>query len=145
LIEAARRGAARVVGLDLAAEMIETARQLAAAEPSGDRIAFWTGDLMRYAPAERFDLVIGNGLFDYLDAPRPALERMRAWTGGTLVATFPDRWAPRALPRALYWRTKGLRIRLFDPASIRALVQDAGLREISLERIGPIYLLAARA
>jgi hypothetical protein len=113
--------------------------------PGGERVELWTGDLMQYAPGAKFDLVIANGLFDYLDAPLPALTRMRAWTGGLLVSTFPDRRAPRALPRALYWRTRGVRIRLYDPASIRALVGAAGLTEVAFERIGPIYLLAARA
>jgi SAM-dependent methyltransferase len=143
LVEALARGAGKVVGIDLAAEMVETARTLVGAQ--SDRVELWTGDLMAYTPGTRFDLVIANGLFDYLDAPGPALSRIHAWTGGLVVATFPDRRAPRALPRSLYWRTKGVRIRLYDEGSIRALAATAGLGAVEIERIGPIYLLAARA
>ena len=149
LVEALSRGAGRVVGIDLAAEMVETARALVAgrsgADKGGNRVELWTGDLMAYEPGARFDLVIANGLFDYLDAPAQALTRIHAWTAGLLVATFPDRRALRALPRTLYWRTKGVRIRLYDEGSIRALASAAGLGAVEIERIGPIYLLAARA
>lgn len=144
LIEAASRGATRVVGVDLASPMIDVAERLARSFSFGDRIELEVGDLYEIELAERFDLVIANGVFDYLpDAPR-ALARMRRMTGDTLIASFPDRAAFRALPRRLYWRARGLSITLFDERQILALARAAGFTQVAVERIGPIFLLVAR-
>jgi cyclopropane fatty-acyl-phospholipid synthase-like methyltransferase len=144
LVEALDRGAARVVGVDFAPEMIEQAQRLVDDRGSGDRVNLRCEDLASVAIDGRFDLVIENGVFDYLAEALPALSRARAWTRGCFVATFPDRRAPRAAPRALYWRLRGIHIRFFDRRSIAALAEEAGFRDVAIEKIGPIYLLTAR-
>ena len=144
LVEAVRRGAARAVGVDVAPEMIEIARSLAATLPEGGRIELHCRDLKGLMLNERFDLVVANGLFDYVEDAATVLKRAAGWRRGTLVASFPDRHAPRALPRALYWRARGVRIRLFDRSAIDALARQAGLEVLAIERIGPIHLLIAR-
>jgi SAM-dependent methyltransferase len=145
LVEAAHRGAARVVGVDVAPEMIEVARRLTTGATADTRVELVCADFGALALDEAFDLVIANGVYDYLDDARTHLTRARHWTRGLLVATFPDRRAPRALPRSLYWRLRGIRIQLFDPRSIGELANDAGFRDFEIEKIGPIYLLAARS
>lgn len=144
LIEAVSRGAARAVGVDFAPEMIAIARRLADASPHGDRIELRCGDVRVPEPAGPFDLVIANGLFDYVDDPLPVLSSAWRRTSGTLVASFPDTRAPRALPRSLYWRLRGIRIRLFDRAAIVAAARAAAIENPAIERIGPIFLLIAR-
>src|SRR5690242_14472445 len=144
LIEAANRGAARVVGVDLAGPMIDVARDLVREHGFGDRVELAVGDLYHLEIPGTFDLVIANGVFDYLpDAPR-ALERMRRLTGDMLVASFPDRAAFRAGPRSLYWKSRGLTITLFGEDQVLALARAAGFPEARVERIGPIFLLVAR-
>jgi len=144
LVEAIHRGAARAVGLDIAPEMIDLARRLAARAPRPDRIELRCGDILGAQLETKFDLVIANGLFDYLDDPDAVMRRAADWTAGTLVASFPDRWAMRALPRALYWRLRQVRVRLYDRAAIAALASRVGLGVVGIERIGPIFLLVAR-
>jgi len=122
--------------LDIAARLV---RECGAA----DRVELRAGDLYDLRFDERFDLVIANGVFDYLaDAPR-ALRVMREVTGGICVASFPDRAAFRALPRRLFWRARGLRIGFFDEPGILALAREAGFAAARVERIGPIFLLVA--
>jgi SAM-dependent methyltransferase len=145
LVEAAQRGAGRIVGVDFAPEMLAAARALAATVPSADRIELVCADLADLQLQERFDLVIANGLFDYLPDPRSGFLRAAGWTRGVLVASFPDRRAPRALPRSLYWRLRGVRIQLFGRAGVERLAEEAGFHDRSIERIGPIFLLLARA
>ena len=165
LVEAVERGAARVVGVDAAPAMIRVARALADAHPRGDRVALHATEFRRFEPDGRFDLVIANGVFDYVDdalgllslaaaaarAPTtttaaPTPQTPTTPTRSLVVATFPARDAPRAFPRWLYWRARGLRIRLFDRGTIAALAERAGLGgpDLRIERIGPIFLLAAR-
>jgi len=144
LIEAVDRGAARAVGVDFAAEMVATARALAGASPRGDRIELVCADIGALALDERFDLVIANGLFDYLPDAPVAMCRAAGWSAGLLVASFPDRRALRALPRRLYWSLRGVAIHLFDQPGIERLARHAGLTPVAIERIGPIFLLVAR-
>jgi len=145
LVEAVTRGAARAVGVDIAPEMLAIARRLADGVSRGERITLLQGDLLSLNLDERFDWVIANGLFDYVDDARLGLERAAHWSRGGLVATFPDRWAPRALPRRLWWRARGVRVHLFDRAEITALAAGAGLSDVRIERIGPIFLMAGRS
>jgi SAM-dependent methyltransferase len=144
LVEAALRGARRVVGVDFAPEMIETSRSVVASRSVAGVVELRCAKLETLELDGTFDLVIENGVFDYLDDTRAGLEQARRWMGGTYVATFPDRRAPRALPRSLYWRAHGFRIHLFDPDAITGLARDAGFQHFEIEKIGPIYLLAAR-
>jgi SAM-dependent methyltransferase len=143
LIEAAHRGATRVVGIDFSPEMIGIAGRLAAASGQGARIEVRCESIETVSFELPFDVVIANGLFDYLDDAAREFNRAVGWTNGVLVASFPDRAAPRALPRSLYWRTRGIRIRLFDDRSIRRLAEGAGIQAYEIERIGPIFLLVA--
>lgn len=144
LIEAAHRGAVRVVGLDFSPEMIGIAGRLLAASGLSSTIALRCEGIETASFEQPFDVVIANGVFDYLGETGREFNRAAHWTKGTLVASFPDRAAPRAIPRSLYWRMRGIRIRLFDERSIRQLAEGAGVRAYEIEKIGPIFLLVAR-
>jgi SAM-dependent methyltransferase len=144
LVEAARRGASRIIGVDLAAPMIERAARLVRTFDAADRVELRVADLFELELSERFDLVIANGVFDYLADSAGALARMRGLTRGTCVASFPDRAALRALPRRLFWRMRGLEIALFDEPGILAFARVAGFASARVERMGPIFLLVAR-
>jgi SAM-dependent methyltransferase len=145
LVEAVARGATRALGVDIAPEMLAVARRLAQAAGGGDRIDLVQGDLMTLELNERFDWVIANGLFDYLEDAERGLARAAEWCRVGVVATFPSRHAPRALPRWLYWRLRGIRIRFHEPREITALAARAGLHDLHIERIGPITLLLGRS
>jgi SAM-dependent methyltransferase len=143
LIEAASRGSSRVVGVDLAPQMLSIAARLAQAFGLEERIELRVADLRTLDLTEQFDLVCANGVFDYIDNAGPVLARIARWTRGLCVASFPDRGALRAQPRRLYWRMRGLRIALYEAAQVERLAQEAGFRAYSIERLGPIHLLSA--
>ena len=60
------RGAARVVGVDLSAEMIRLARAAEAAQPLG--IEYVTGDAAGFRSAETFDVVTAAYLLNYAES-----------------------------------------------------------------------------
>ena len=93
--EAARRGAARVVGLDWNARAIARGRELA--ECLGLEVEFRLADADRELPDESFDYVLCLNLLHHLRDPLAALERMGAITRDRLaleVAGFG--WNDRA-------------------------------------------------
>lgn len=110
----ARRGAARVVGVDPAPGMLKLARAHAQLAGVEDRCEFVDATLEGYAPGERFDYVIIMGVMDYVADPRPFVElalaraKVRAFfsfpaAGGLLAALRSYRYRRRT-PLFLYTR-----------------------------------------
>ncbi len=103
-IEFLRRGAARVVGIDLAPAMIEIARQHAAEAGVSERADFRVESFLEFQTADSFDVIVAAGYFDYLEDPVAHLRRMVALSRGHIYVTVPKRWeyryrfAPRGLP-----------------------------------------------
>ena len=145
VLEAANRGAGRVVGIDISPVMVAMAQELLS--ESGVRANvelscrnLWDADLAR-----RFDLVIAMGLFDYTDDPPELMCRIAAWCRGGLVASFPHRLSLRWLPRSIVWRERGVTLQLYSKSRIRDICARSGFHVQSLERIGPVYHLVAEA
>jgi magnesium-protoporphyrin O-methyltransferase len=90
-VEAARRGA-DVVAVDVAANLVELARERAAAEPARGRVDFRTGDFTDPALG-RFDHVVAMDSFIHyrLDDVVAVLGELAGRTGTSLVVTFAPR------------------------------------------------------
>ena len=95
-LELARRGA-RVVGVDLAGELIDEARRRAAAEPLPEGAPvpeFRTGDFLDVVE-EGFDLVVAMDCFIHYPLPETlqALRTMKRHVGGAVLLTVAP-WTP---------------------------------------------------
>jgi 2-polyprenyl-6-hydroxyphenyl methylase/3-demethylubiquinone-9 3-methyltransferase len=128
--EFARRGAARVVGLDFAAQMIELAKQHARNQGQEDRCRFLAGDFLRTDFEEKFDVCLAIGVLDYVVRPRPFLEKMRSVARQWVVLSFPSRSFFRTpLRRARYW-AKGCPVYFYDLPAIHSLIAGLGRGEV---------------
>ena len=125
----AAAGARRVLGLDLAENMIALARARAANHQAGSRVEFICCDFMRYEAAERFDAVVALGLFDYIADPVPVLQKMIARSRGKIIASFPGNFFPRAPLRKLRYRLRGCPVFFYQPATLEEIFDCAGLFE----------------
>ena len=145
-MELADRGAAEMVGVDLAGEMLELAQQRAQEHGLADICSFIEIDAMDYSSARgTFDGVIAMGLFDYVRQPAPFLRHIRTQVHGTLVASFPALWAVRTIPRKIWLNLRGCPVYYYTRAQIEQLCDRSGFSCVTLRRSGPIYLLEARA
>lgn len=103
-VEFAKRGAARVVGVDYAPGMLALAREYAKREGVDARCEFKEGDFTTATLEEKFDVVIAIGVFDYQDQPAAFMRRMRERSRGKVIASFPGRSLVRMPLRKLrYW------------------------------------------
>jgi 2-polyprenyl-3-methyl-5-hydroxy-6-metoxy-1,4-benzoquinol methylase len=103
-VEFAKRGAARVVGVDYAPGMLALARDYAKHEGVADRCEFKEGDFTTATLDEKFDVVIAIGVFDYQDRPAEFMRLMRDRSRGKVIASFPGRSLIRMPLRKLrYW------------------------------------------
>jgi len=87
-VEAALRGARRVVGLDIREQALEKAREAASRAGVADRCAFLT------QTDERADVILSVDAFEHFDDPAGVLRVMRGLLkeGGSVVAAFGPTW-----------------------------------------------------
>jgi 2-polyprenyl-3-methyl-5-hydroxy-6-metoxy-1,4-benzoquinol methylase len=134
-VEFARRGAARIVGLDYAGGMLSLARSYAKAAGVADRCEFMDGDFTSFSLGERFDVVTAIGVFDYQDKPVEFLRRMLEHCRGRVIATFPGRSVIRMRIRQLRYWLKDCPVLFYSEREVRDIAAAAGLKRV---RIVPI-------
>lgn len=142
--EFARRGA-EVVGLDVSGRMLEIARRHAAEAGVAARCTFVQSDVMESGvwAAGRFDIVVAMGFFDYVDDQARVLARLAELSRGRVMASFPRRWALRAIARALWWRRRGWTLTFSTRRDVERDCATAHLRPRALVARGPLLLLDA--
>lgn len=129
-IEFARRRAARVIGVDFAANMLAAARSYAEAQGVSDRCEFILGDFLQVDFGQRFDVCAAIGVFDYIAQPRPFLEKMRALSNKWLIMSFPSISMIRTPIRKIRYWIKNCPVYLYDREAIVRLTDGLGDRRI---------------
>ena len=142
-LEFARRGANRVVGIDIAERMIEVCNTRARREHLEDRCTFLPSDLLQYSLISKFDVVIGIGLFDYIVEPLPVLTKMREVVGDRAIISLPRFWTWRAPVRKVRLALKGCDVFFYTKGRIDTLLKQAGFRRYELEQVGQLYCVTA--
>lgn len=105
-VELARRGAARVVGVDFADGMIELARAQATAAGVADRCEFQVGDFERFTSDSLFDYVVVMGFMDYVADPDALLRKVAGLTRRRAFFSFPAADGLLAWQRKLRYRRR---------------------------------------
>ena len=142
-VEFARRGAAEVVGVDFAADMLALANAFAQAEGVADRCRFVRSDFDSFTDPKPFDITIGIGFFDYVADPLKTLRHMRELTRGRVMASFPKSQFPRSQLRTRRYAARGVHIRYYTKDGIESLAREAGFRTIRVIPISAGYFLIA--
>ncbi len=129
-------GAAHVVGVDFAENMIALARDLAASVGAdSDRLSFVCGDFTATDFDAPFDCGIAMGVFDYVPDPAAFLRRLVDVVPGRIVASFPvkyDFWAPQRKFR--YRVFKRCPLYLYSRSRIESVLAEVGVRSARIER-----------
>ena len=138
-LELARKGAAKVVGIDISEVMIGLCKQSSENENLSDRCTFIQTDLLDYNPESGFDVSFGIGLFDYISDPLPVLKKMREVSTDKAIMAFPRLWTWRAPVRKVRLARKGCPVYFYSAARINQLMRDAGFSRHTLTRVGKLY------
>lgn len=142
-LQYAQRGAAHVVGLDVAPKMIEVCNTRAVEQGVQARCTFLVTDLLQYTPTEKFDVAIGIGLFDYISDPLPVLTKMREVVQDRVIGSFPLLYTWRAPVRKARLAMKGCPVYFYSRARLDTLLKQAGFARYELERVGQLYCVTA--
>ncbi len=143
-LELAKRGARKVVGLDIAEVMIGLCKDASVAQNVDDRCTFIQTDLLEWNnDGAKFDVSFGIGLFDYISDPLPVLRRMRELSSDKAIMAFPRLWTWRAPVRKVRLTMKGCDVFFYSAARINKLLKDAGFSRHTLTRVGKLYCVVA--
>jgi len=145
-IALARAGAARVLGLDVAASMITLSCQEAVQAQMQDRCEFLTAGFLDFATTEKFDVVVATGYFDYVEEPLLHLRKMIELCRGKIFASIPKRWEFRVPIRKLRFALQHGFVRFYSRREIMNLVTLAGLPQerVSLIDLGRDWIAILR-
>jgi 2-polyprenyl-3-methyl-5-hydroxy-6-metoxy-1,4-benzoquinol methylase len=125
-IELARRGAARCVGVDVAAAMIEIASAEAGKAGVAARCEWAVSEWLAWKTDEQFDAVVAMGYYDYLEDPLPHLQKMIASARGRVFASFPKRWTVRTGLRIVRFKLAHGFVRFYSRPEVVDLFRRAG-------------------
>lgn len=139
----ALRGAARVVGVDFAAAMIELALEHSGRYGVDDRCEFRAGLFPDAVPDGSFDASSAMGFFDYVEDPAPIIARMREMTRSTMIMSFPKRREWRVPIRRLRFLLSGCPLFLYSEANVREILSDAGVNEFEWIELDRDYVVSA--
>lgn len=139
-------GASSYVGVDFSEPMLDLARKrLARFE---DKTELLHGDFMT-APLEGpFDIVVGLGLFDYIEDPTLFVRRFADLAPhGSVVASFPVwSWLKGPLRKVRYEVLNSCPIFNYTPREVRFLFRAAGFENVEMDvRHAGIFVNARRA
>jgi len=142
-LELARKGAAKVVGLDIAEVMVGLCRRYAEEQNLADTTTFIQTDLLDWKTDEKFDVSFGIGLFDYISNPLPVLTKMRELSKDKAIMAFPRFWTWRAPVRKVRLNARGCDVYFYTRAKIKELMDQAGFKRHEVYRVGKLHCVVA--
>ena len=137
--ELARRGADRVVGVDVAPRMLELAADLTAKAGVANRCTFANADVLNWKTTEKFDLTIAIGFWDYIADPRERLRLIHGFTRETFLSAWPRLWTWRMPIRKVRLGVLGCPVYFFSKGQVYSLLESSGFRVKSCEVIGKLF------
>jgi 2-polyprenyl-3-methyl-5-hydroxy-6-metoxy-1,4-benzoquinol methylase len=135
IIEAFKRGAARVTGIDPAPNMLALVRQrLDQVGVCGNRCELLVG-MFPGTLVEPHDFAIVMGVMDYVDDAQTFLNALRPLVKRLAVVSFPSRHWFRSPFRKLRYRLRRCPVYFYDDDGIRRLCSAAGFTDVRIQKI----------
>ncbi len=144
VVEFAKRGANRVVGVDPAADMLRLAGELVEREGVATPCEFVEADVLDYRPSASFDLVIAIGLWDYILDPTQRLRRIRDISKGKFLSAWPRFWTWRMPVRKVRLQyLLGCPVYFYRRPRVCELLQESGFKVTSCTTVGKLFCVEA--
>ncbi|MFC1514714.1 class I SAM-dependent methyltransferase [Candidatus Omnitrophota bacterium] len=142
-LELARRGAKRIVGIDVSEEMLQMAYQACKSQDLLQKCEFIETDVSQFMPDESFNVSIAMGLFDYVKEPLPVLKNIKAVTTDYMLIAFPRRWSWRTLLRKIYLGIKKCDVYFYSKEKIAELMRGLGVKKYKIDKVAGLFFVKA--
>jgi 2-polyprenyl-3-methyl-5-hydroxy-6-metoxy-1,4-benzoquinol methylase len=133
-VELARRGAARVLGIDFADGMLEIARHTATRAGMQDRCEFQRADFFQDSFSETFDYVIAMGFMDYVADPGTTIRKALGLARSRAFFSFPVSGGLLAWQRQLRYRSR-CDLYLYTENQVRAIFANTTAKRVDISQI----------
>ena len=134
-------GARRVVGIDLAENMVKLARQFSQQHGAGlsgqarsAQTEFIWADFMKFNFDEKFDVAVALGVFDYIAEPAPMLRKMASLATRKIMASFPGASLVRAPLRKIRYAVRRCPVYFYTEAGLKQIFAQAGMPQARIVR-----------
>jgi cyclopropane fatty-acyl-phospholipid synthase-like methyltransferase len=139
----AQHGAARVLGVDFAAAMIDIARKYADELHVADRCTFRVGRFPDDVPETGFDASTALGFFDYIEDPVSIVRAMREKTTQTMIMSFPKAIEWRVPIRRVRFLIKRCPLFLYTRKRVESILQATGIQKYDWIDLDRDYFIVA--
>jgi ubiquinone/menaquinone biosynthesis C-methylase UbiE len=134
IVEALKRGASRVTGIDPAPSMLELVRKRL------DRTGFAERCSLVEAPfpgvdVEAHDFAVVMGVMDYIPDARTFLRALRPLVKEAAVVSFPSKHWFRTPFRRFRYRLRRCPVYFYDESDIKQLASAAGFKRLKIHKI----------
>jgi 2-polyprenyl-3-methyl-5-hydroxy-6-metoxy-1,4-benzoquinol methylase len=143
-ISAALNGAGEIVGIDMAENMLNLAREYAKDAGVEAKCKWIKGEFLNNNEISgKFNFILAMGFFDYISDPEPFVSKMGELLDGTLIASFPKRWEVRNFIRKIRLTFFGCGVRYYTINEINQLFSRAGLdtQKLEIKNLSRDYLV----
>ena len=141
IVEALKRGAEHVTGLDAAPRMLDLANERvvkqAGTRAAGgqERVKLVEGYFPQTCPSELFDAAIVMGVMDYIEDAPAFLKSLRSVVTESAAISFPSiHWFRTPFRKARY-RLRRCPVRFYSRSEIERLAQSMNVKEYQLTKI----------
>ena len=142
--EFAKNGAKRVVGVDVAPNMLKLARDLVDSRGVGSVCEFVHADVIDWKTTEKFDTTIAIGFWDYIADPTERLKLIRKFTKDQFLSAWPRYWTWRMPVRKVRLSVAGCPVYFFKKNQVIQLLENTGFKVQSCEVVGKLFCVDAR-
>jgi ubiquinone/menaquinone biosynthesis C-methylase UbiE len=142
-IRFAKEGAYRVIGIDISDNMINICKERSVIENVNNQCEFYVGDLTNFDSNQKFDIVIGIGLFDYIRNPFEVIKKMHNVSSDRVIASFPRSGTLRALIRKIRLSLKGCPVYFYSEKELDKLLKNVGFKDYSTKVLGQLFCITA--
>lgn len=139
-VELARRGAAKVHGVDFAEGMIDLSKRHAKDAGVEGRTQFELKDFFAFPEGTKYDYTIVMGFMDYMADPRKVVEKVISLTASRAFFSFPVDGGLLAWQRKLRYKSR-CELFMYDEAAVRRVVAGLNYRAIRIEEAARDYFV----
>ncbi|GJQ61343.1 MAG: hypothetical protein SCALA702_03960 [Melioribacteraceae bacterium] len=130
----AKKGAAKVTGVDFAKNMIDIATERAKAGGVADKCEFIVADIFDFPADTKFNYSIVMGVMDYIENPATMIEKVISLTSDKAFFSFPIDGGLLAYQRKIRYK-KRCPLFLYTEKSIADVLNQFDNIEFSIEKI----------